>query len=57
MLKQAIDAGFYAYAELERHFLFESLHGEERFQRMMDGVEAKVEEARRRVDAMAVGGK
>ncbi len=51
-LQQAIDAGFYAYAELERHFFFESLHGEERFQRMMDGVEARVEEARRRVDAM-----
>ncbi len=52
-LQQAIDAGFYAYAELERHPCFESLHGEERFQRMMDGVEAKVEEMRRRVGAMA----
>ena len=30
----------------------QSLHGEERFQRMMDGVKAKVEEARRQVAAM-----
>ncbi len=51
-LQQTIDAGFYQYAELERHPCFESLHGEERFQQMMDGVKAKVEEARRRVDAM-----
>ena len=56
-LQQAIDAGFYAYAELERHPCFESLRGEERFQRMMDGVKTKVEEARRRVGAMEVGGK
>ncbi len=48
--------GSSAYAELERHPCFESLHGEERFQRMMDGVEAKVEEMRRRVDAMEAGG-
>jgi non-specific serine/threonine protein kinase len=51
-LQQGIDAGFYAYAELERHPCFESLHGEERFQRMMDGVKAKVEDARRQVDAL-----
>jgi hypothetical protein len=56
-LQQAIDAGFYQYAELERHPCFESLHGEERFQRMMGGVKAKVEEARRRVDALEVAGK
>ncbi len=55
-LQQAIDAGFYQYAELERHPCFESLHGEERFQRMMDGVKARVEEMRRRVDAMEAGG-
>ena len=51
-LQQTIDAGFYAYAELERHFFLESLHGKERFQRMMGGVKAKVEEARRRVELM-----
>ena len=51
-LQEAIDAGFFAYAELERFFVFESLHGEERFQRMMDGVEAKVADARRRVDSL-----
>jgi len=50
-LQQAIDAGFYQYAELERHFFLESLHGEERFKRMMDGVKARVEDARRQVDA------
>jgi hypothetical protein len=50
-LQQAIDAGFFAYAELERHPCFESLHGEERFQGMMAGVEARVEEARRQVEA------
>ena len=50
-LQQAIDAGFYPYAELERHPCFESLRGEERFRRMMDGVRARVEEIRRRVDA------
>ncbi len=52
-LQQAIDAGFFAYVELERHPCFESLHGEERFQRMMAGVKARVEEMRRRVDRMA----
>ena len=41
-----------AYAELERHPCFESLHGEERFQHMMAGVKTKVEEMRRRVDAL-----
>jgi TolB-like protein/Flp pilus assembly protein TadD len=51
-LQQAIDAGFFQYAELERHPCFQSLHGEERFQRMMDGVRARVEEMRRRMDAM-----
>ena len=51
-LQQAIDAGFYQYAEMERHLFMESLHGDERFQRMMDGVEAKVEDARRQVDAL-----
>jgi hypothetical protein len=51
-LQQAIDAGFFAYAELERHPCFESLHGEERFERMMAGVKARVEDARKRVDAM-----
>jgi tetratricopeptide (TPR) repeat protein len=55
-LQQAIDAGFYAYAELERHPCFESLHGEQGFQRMMDGVKGKVEDARRRVDATWAGG-
>lgn len=50
-LQKAIDRGFFQYAELERHPCFESLHGEERFQRMMDGVRAKVEEMRRQVDA------
>ena len=55
-LQQAIDSGLYQYAELERHPCFESLHGEERFQRMMDGVKARVEEARRRVDAMEAEG-
>jgi len=54
-LQQAIGAGFYQYAELERHPCFESLHGEERFQRMMAGVAARVEEMRRRVDLMHVG--
>jgi tetratricopeptide (TPR) repeat protein len=49
-LQQAIDAGFYPYAELERHPCFESLRGEERFRRMMDGVRARVEEVRRSVD-------
>ena len=55
-LQQAIDSGFYQYAELERHPCFESLHGEERFQQMMDGVKARVEEMRRQVDAMEAGG-
>ena len=55
-LQQAIDSGFFAYAELERHPCFESLHGEDRFRQMMDGVEARVEEARRRVEAMEAGG-
>jgi tetratricopeptide (TPR) repeat protein len=50
-LQQAIDAGFWAYAELEGHPCFESLHGEERFQQMMATVKARVEEARRRVEA------
>jgi serine/threonine protein kinase/TolB-like protein len=54
-LQQAIDAGFYPYAELEKHPGFESLRGEERFRRMMDGVRARVAEMRRRVDA-AEGG-
>lgn len=48
-LQQSIDAGLFAYAELERHPCFESLHGQERFQRMMAGVEARLEEVRRRV--------
>ena len=48
--------GFFQYVELERHPCFESLHGEERFQRMMDGVKARVEEMRRQVDAMEAGG-
>jgi tetratricopeptide (TPR) repeat protein len=52
-LQKAIDAGFYQYAEAERHLLLESLHGEERFQQMMKGVEAKVAEARRQVEAKA----
>jgi tetratricopeptide (TPR) repeat protein len=56
-LQQAIDAGFWAYAELERHPCFESLHGEERFQEMMAGVKARVEEMRRQVDAMEAAGK
>jgi serine/threonine protein kinase/tetratricopeptide (TPR) repeat protein len=47
-LQQAIDAGFYPYAELEKHPCFESLRGEERFRRMMDGVRARVAEMRRR---------
>ena len=55
-LHQAIDRGFYQYAELERHPCFENLHGEERFQRMMAGVKARVEEVRRRVDAMEAEG-
>jgi tetratricopeptide (TPR) repeat protein len=55
-LQQAIDAGFYEYAEAERHFFLESLHGEERFQQMMDDVKGKVEDARRRVDATWAGG-
>jgi hypothetical protein len=50
-LQQAIDAGFYQYAELRQHPCFESLHGEERFQQMMGGVKAKVEEVRRQLDA------
>jgi tetratricopeptide (TPR) repeat protein len=50
-LQQAMDAGFYPYAELERHPCFESLRGEERFRRMMDGARAKVEEAGRQFDA------
>jgi serine/threonine protein kinase/TolB-like protein/Tfp pilus assembly protein PilF len=50
-LQRAIDAGFYAYAELEPHPCFASIRGEERFRRMMDGVRARVEEIRRRVDA------
>ncbi len=54
-LQQAVDAGFYQYAEAERHLLLESLHGEERFQRMMAGVRAKVEEMRRQVEAMEAG--
>ena len=56
-LQQAIDAGFYPYAELERHPCFESLRGEERFRRMMDGVRARVEEIRRRVDAAEAEGR
>ena len=55
-LQRAIDAGFYAYAELERHPCFASLRGEERFRRMMDGVRARVEEIRRRVDAAEAEG-
>ena len=55
-LQQAIDAGFYAYAELERHPCFESLHGDERFQQMMAGVRVKVDEMRRRVDALEAEG-
>ncbi len=55
-LQQAIDAGFYQYAELERHPCFESLHGEERFQQMMAGVRVKVDEMRRRVDALEAEG-
>ncbi len=55
-LQQAIDAGFFQYAELERHPCFESLHGEERFQRMMAGVEAKVADMRQRVDALETQG-
>ena len=51
-LQQAIDRGFYQYAELERHPCFESLRGEARFQEMMGGVKATVEETRRQVDAM-----
>ena len=47
---------FYQYAELERHPCFESLHGEERFQRMMAGVKARVEEMRREVDAIEAEG-
>ena len=54
--QQAIDSGFYQYAELEKHPCFESLHGEERFQRMMTEVEARVEEMRRQVDAMEAEG-
>ena len=50
-LQQAIDAGFYPYAELERHPCFESLRGEERFRRMMGGVRVRVAEMRRCVDA------
>jgi hypothetical protein len=38
------------------HPCFESLHGEERFQRMMAGVKARVEEMRRQVDAMEAEG-
>jgi tetratricopeptide (TPR) repeat protein len=56
-LQQAIDAGFYPYAEIERHPCFESLRGEERFRRMMGGVRARVEEARRRVDAAEASGR
>ena len=55
-LQQAIDAGFYPYAELERHPCFETLRGEERFRRMMEGVRARVEEVRRRVDAVEAKG-
>ena len=55
-LERAIDTGFYQYAELERHPCFESLRGEERFQRMMAGVRARVEEMRRRVDTRDAGG-
>ena len=55
-LQQALDAGFYQYAELERHPCIESLHGDERFQQMMDGVRVKVDEMRRRVDALEVEG-
>jgi tetratricopeptide (TPR) repeat protein len=55
-LQKAVDAGFYAYTELGRHPSFESLHGEERFQRMMEGVKARVGEMRRQVDAMEAGG-
>jgi TolB-like protein len=54
-LQQAIDAGFYPYAELERHPCFEGLRGEERFRRMMDGVRARVEEVRRSVDSHPSG--
>ncbi len=55
-LQQALDAGFFQYAELERHPCFESLHGEERFQQMMAGVRVKGEEMRRRVDALEARG-
>jgi len=54
-LRQAIDAGFYAYAELERHPCFESIRGDERFQQMMDTVKARVDDMRRRVDALKDG--
>jgi len=50
-LEQAIDAGFYQYAELEPHPCFESLRNEERFKRMMRAVADRVEEMRRRADA------
>lgn len=54
-LQQAIDAGFYAYAELQLHPCFESLHEDERFQQLMDGVRAKVEDARRHLEALELG--
>ena len=50
-LQQAIDTGFFAYAEAERHPFFESLHEEERFRQMMAGVKTTVEEMRRQVEA------
>ena len=50
-LERAIDAGFFAYREAERHPFFESLRGEERFQQMMAGVEERVEEMRRQWEA------
>jgi tetratricopeptide (TPR) repeat protein len=50
-LQQAVDAGFFAYAEAERHPFFESLHEGERFQEMMARVKARVKEMRRQLEA------
>jgi len=55
-LQKALDAGLFQYADLERHPCFESLHGEERFKRMMAVAKARVDDARARLAAMEATG-
>ena len=55
-LQKALDAGFFQYADLERHPCFESLHGEERFKKMMAVAKARVDNARARLVAMEATG-